>query len=231
MRVEVLGTRAHIEVSAPGHALHAGVLIDGVLFDVGEREYLERRPEAIFITHFHEDHAFFVKEYAEVAVPLYGPQAWPGLPVRVMRGPVEVAGMTVTPVPTNHSVALRSCAYLVEKDLARVLYAGDLFSVQERYRDRIPELDLAIIDGSFIRRGGLVRRDPATGRDHGHTGIPDQVEFFSQLARRIVVTHLGSWFYHDIPGSVRKVEELGGEVKVTVAEDGMILDVSVDQVL
>jgi ribonuclease BN (tRNA processing enzyme) len=229
LRVEILGTRAHIDVSAPGHALHSGILIDDVLFDLGEREYLERRPTAIFITHFHEDHAFFVNEDVDLDVPLYGPQPWPGLPVRVMRGPVDIDGMTVSPIPTNHSAGLRSCAYLVEKDLGRVLYTGDLFSFPQRYRDRIPDVDLAIIEGSFMRRGGLVRRDPATGRSHGHAGIPDLVDLLAPLSRRIVVTHLGSWFYRDIAASVQQIERLSGDVRVTVAVDGMTLEVAVDR--
>ena len=229
MRVEILGTRAHIEASAPGHALHSGVLIDDVLFDLGERSFLERRPKAIFITHFHVDHAYFIDDgELELTVPLYAPQRWPSLPVKVIRGTVDVDGMTVTPIPTNHSVSLRSCAYLVEKELGRVLYTGDLFSIQERYRGRIPELDLVIADGSFIQRGGLVRKDPASGRYHGHTGIPDLVEMFSPLARRIVITHLGSWFFKDISASVRQVEELGKDVRVTVAEDGTTMEVGVD---
>lgn len=226
MKVRLLGTRGHIEPTAPGHDLHSGVLIDDVLFDLGERTYLDLRPSAAFITHLHEDHAFFVNDDAvEFAMPVYAPQDWNGRGLRVMRGPVEVNGMTITPIPTVHSATLRSSAYLVEKDLARVLYTGDLISVQDRYRDRIPEVDVVITDGSFMRRGGLVRRDPVTGRPHGHTGIPDLVEFFSPLARKIIFTHFGSWFYKDIPSSTEKVRSLGQAIPVEVAEDGLELEV------
>jgi ribonuclease BN (tRNA processing enzyme) len=203
--------------------------MDDVLFDMGERTYLDLRPSAAFITHLHEDHAFFVNDDAvEFEMPVYAPQDWNGRGLRVIRGPVEINGMTVTPIPTVHSATIRSCAYLIEKDLARVLYTGDLISVQDRYRDRIPEVDLVITDGSFMRRGGLVRRDPITGRPHGHTGIPDLVEFFSPLARKIVFTHFGSWFYHDIPSSTEKVRSIGLTVPVVVAEDGLELEVGPD---
>jgi ribonuclease BN (tRNA processing enzyme) len=229
MKIEFLGTRGHIEVSAPGHALHSGLLIDDVLFDVGEREFLERRPSAIFVTHLHEDHAFFINDdEAEIGAPIYAPQDWRGRGLRVVRSSVEVNGMTVTPIPTVHSATFRSCAYLVEKDLARVLYTGDLITIQERYRARLPEVDMVITDGSFIRHGGLVRRDPVTGRPHGHTGIPDLVELFSPLARRIVFTHFGSWFYKDIPFSVQKIRSLGQGTPVDVAEDGLELEVTPD---
>jgi ribonuclease BN (tRNA processing enzyme) len=203
--------------------------MDDVLFDMGERTYLDLRPSAAFITHLHEDHAFFVNDDAvEFEMPVYAPQDWNGRGLRVIRGPVEINGMTVTPIPTVHSATIRSCAYLIEKDLARVLYTGDLISVQDRYRDRIPEVDLVITDGSFMRRGGLVRRDPITGRPHGHTGIPDLVEFFSPLARKIVFTHFGSWFYQNIPSSTEKVRSIGLTVPVVVAEDGLELEVGPD---
>jgi ribonuclease BN (tRNA processing enzyme) len=109
-----------------------------------------------------------------------------------------------------------------------VLYTGDLITMQERYRGRLPEVDLVITDGSFIRHGGLVRRDPVTGRPHGHTGIPDLVELFSPLSRRIIFTHFGSWFYKDIPSSVEKIRSLGQETPVDVAEDGLELEVGPD---
>jgi len=225
MRVEVLGTRGHIESSAPRHMLHSGVLMDDVLFDLGERQYLDRSPSAVFITHFHEDHAFFVNDDgAEIGVPMYAPERLAGREMKVIRSTVEVDGMTVTPVPTRHSENVRSCGYLVEKDLQRVLYTGDLFAIPERFRDRLADLDLAIIEGSFIRRGGLVRRDPRTGRPHGHTGIPDLVDLFAPIATRIVVTHFGSWFFKDMDGARKRIESLGPEGKVIVAEDGMVID-------
>jgi len=229
MRVQILGTRGHIEATAPGHQLHAGVLIDDVLFDLGERQYLDLKPRVVFITHLHEDHAFFVNDpEARPEPPIYAPQGWEGFPINVIRSTVEVDGMRVTPVPTNHSVAVRSCAYLIEKDLARVLYTGDLISIQERYRHRLPEVDLIITDGSFMRHGGLVRRDERTGLPHGHTGIPDLVEFFSPFTKKIVFTHFGSWFYKDIPSAVQKVVALSGETKVSVAEDGTVIEVEVE---
>lgn len=224
MRIEILGTRGHIEASAPGHAFRSGVLIDDVLFDLGERSYLERGPRAVFLTHLHADHAFFAEDGSDVEVSLFGPQArGPPAAVRPVRSTMDLDGFRITPVPTVHSNIVRSCAYLVEKDLSRVLYTGDLVSVQRRYRDRLPDLDLVIADGSFMRRGGLVRRDDQ-GRLHGHAGIPDLVDLFSPLTERIIFTHFGSWFYRDTDGSVRRIEALSGRAKVEAAYDGMIIE-------
>lgn len=199
-------------------------MIDDLLFDLGERSYLDRRPRAVFLTHLHADHAFFVEKDAAIDIPMFGPQArGPPSKVTQARSTVELDGFRITPIPTVHSNTVRSCAFMVEKDLSRVMYTGDLVSVQERYRDRIPDLDLVIADGSFMRRGGLVRRDEQ-GRRHGHTGIPDLVELFSPLAERIVVTHFGSWFYRDIEESVKHIEALSGRAKVEAAYDGMVIE-------
>jgi hypothetical protein len=86
-------------------------------------------------------------------------------------------------------------------------------------------VDLVITEGSLIRKGGLVRRDPATGKKVGRAGIPDLVEFFRPFTRWIVFTHVGSWFYKDVPAAVRKIEALGDGVRVEAAYDGMVIEI------
>ena len=205
--------------------LHSGVLVNDVLFDLGERSYLERGPKVVFLTHLHADHAFFTEEESgPLPAPTYAPQRWDEHPeVQMIRSSREVSGLTVTAVPTVHSVSYRSNAYLIDDGCSRIMYTGDLVSIQRRYRDRLPEMDLVITDGSFIREGGLVRRDER-GRPHGHTGIPDLVRFFSPFAPRIVFTHFGSWFFRDVDDSVRTIEALSGASSVEAAHDGMEIE-------
>ena len=225
MRIEILGTRGHIEPWAPGHMLHSGVLVNDILFDLGERIYLDREPNAIFLTHLHADHAFFTEdEFGPLPAPTYAPQRWDEHPeVQMIRSSREADGLTVTAVPTVHSVSYRSNAYLIDDGCSRIMYTGDLVSIQRRYRDRLPEMDLVITDGSFIREGGLVRRDER-GRPHGHTGIPNLVRFFSTFTPRIVFTHFGSWFFRDVDDSVRTIEALSGTSSVEAAHDGMVIE-------
>ena len=225
VRIEILGTRGHMEHTAARHMFHSGVLVNDVLFDLGERSFLDRGPRAVFLTHLHADHAFFTEEeFGPLPVPTYAPQRWRSHPeVKVVHGSREVDGLTIIPVPTVHSSSYRSCAYLVEDGISRIMYTGDLVSVQRRYRDRLPEMDLVITDGSFIRHGGLVRKDER-GRPHGHTGIPDLVRFFTPLSPRIVFTHFGSWFFKDVEGSVRAIEALSTTAQVEAAYDGMIIE-------
>ncbi len=227
MRVEILGTRGHIKPSAPGHAKHAGTLLDNlILLDLGEREYLDLHPECIFITHLHADHAFFVEEVASIDAQVYAPEISTKLPDMVkIRGPVEVDGYRITPIPTIHSQAVRSVAFLVEKDLQRILYTGDLVTIGRKYREMIQDLDLVITDGSFFRHNGLVRRDPVTNRLFGHTGIPNLINLFSPMADKIVFSHFGSWFYRDMDQAKERIKALSNHPEIEVAYDGMVIEI------
>jgi len=224
LKVEILGTRGNIPLRAPRYARHSGVLIDGaILLDLGEASYLRRRPRMIFITHLHPDHAVLQKV---PSVPLYVPERTPRAPTAtVITRTVHAGAYRITPVPTQHAVNARSVGYLVEKGRKRVFYSSDLFAIRPRYHARLKRLDLVITDGSFMRRGGLMRVDPATKKKFGHGGIPDLVGFFSRFTRRIVFTHFGSWFYRDISRSIRQIGALGNGVQVGAARDGMVIDV------
>jgi phosphoribosyl 1,2-cyclic phosphodiesterase len=228
MRIEILGARANIARSAPGYARHAGVLIDrGILLDLGEPAYLRRRPRQIFITHLHPDHAAFLTRSLAWTGALYVPERTRKAPAaKLILRPLSIGAHRVIPVPTAHAVNARSVGYVVERGRRRVFYSSDMISIHRRYYRRLGTLDLVITDGSFMRRGGLVRRDPATGRRYGHAGIPDLIEFFSRFTRRIVVTHLGSWFYADIPASIRRLAALGNDnaVAVIAGRDGMVIE-------
>lgn len=227
MRVHVLGTRGQIARSAPRYRRHAGVLIDRrILLDLGERSYLRHRPEAIFISHLHPDHAALLAGPLAIDADVYLPEPTRKLPAGTVIGSaVDVGAYRVVPVPTEHSHRVRSMGFIVEKGRRRLFYSSDLVSIRPAHRARLGRLDLVITDGSFMRRGGLVRTDPASGRRFGHAGLPDLVDFFAAFTRRIVVTHFGSWFYADVPSARRRVAALGDGIRVSAAYDGMVIDV------
>lgn len=181
-------------------------------------------PEYIFITHLHPDHAFFVEQEAPaIDVPIYAPEDNEKVDIKIISDKVTVDSYEITPFPTVHSKLVKSVAYLIEKE-KRILYSGDLIWINKEYHDQLRNLDLVITDGSFIRKGGMIRRDDE-GNIYGHKGIPGLVRFFSRFTDHIVFTHFGSWFYKDMEEGRKKMKKLSEKVKIEAAYDGMELEV------
>jgi ribonuclease BN (tRNA processing enzyme) len=226
MKIRILGTRGEIEPSAPYHARHSGVLVDGkILLDLGEREFLDRKPQAAFITHLHPDHAIFVRDRSVRAdLPVYAPEARAdGVRVRVVARPMTLGPYRITPIPTVHSKNVKSSAYLVRRGKRSLLYTGDLIWIPRRHRRLLGRPDLVITEASFLREGGAVRRDAETGQVVGHTGVPNLVHFFRGFTRHILLVHFGAWFYADMKTARRQLRALGRQhgVEVHVGYDGM----------
>jgi ribonuclease BN (tRNA processing enzyme) len=228
MKISVLGTRGEIEDSAPRHARHSGLLVDGrLLFDLGEREFLETRPERVFITHLHPDHAFFVRQPTPLDVPVFAPETRAGVPeLEIFPGEMSYSGYSIRSVPTHHSLNVKSTAYLVEKGGQRLLYTGDLFWINKEYHPLLADLDLVVTEASFIRKGGMIRRDRASGRAFGHAGVPNLIELFAKFTSNILFVHFGSWFYRDARKSRRTLAALGRQngVRALAGYDGYRLD-------
>jgi L-ascorbate metabolism protein UlaG (beta-lactamase superfamily) len=233
MRLTILGTRGNIAPSSLHYARHSGILVDGrILLDLGEITYLRYRPHQIFISHLHPDHAAFPRNRLPIDAEIYLPEPAGALPnARVVSRAVQSGSYRILAVPTVHSPRVRSLGYIIEHGGRRVFYSSDLVTIEPKYHRRLGRLDLVITDGSSMRKGGLVRIDSASGRPFGHAGIPELVEFFSRFTSRIVLTHFGSWFYRDIPASIRRIAALSGRGRgrgratVSAARDGMVLRV------
>jgi glyoxylase-like metal-dependent hydrolase (beta-lactamase superfamily II) len=229
MKIRILGTRGEIEEEAPRHLLHSGVLVDRtLLLDLGEKEFLELSPSAILITHLHPDHAFFVRESGPVDVPIYAPEPYKSMDILIPREEFRIGEYTLRAIPTHHSKLVRSLAYRVEKDGQKFLYSGDIIWIDKQYHHLLEDLDLVITDGSYFRKGGMIRRDEKTGQIFGHNGIPDLIQLFSEFTRYILLVHFGSWFFNDIVGSEEKLHQLGQRtgMEVLVGYDGMEIDLA-----
>jgi ribonuclease BN (tRNA processing enzyme) len=126
VNLKILGTRGEVKESAPRHSKHSGVLIDGqILLDLGEKEYLDYQPKAVFITHLHPDHAFFIKEPAQIDVPIYAPETHKNAKIDVPHGPISLDAYRITPFPTIHSKKFQSTGYVVEKKGGMKRRTGD----------------------------------------------------------------------------------------------------------
>jgi len=227
MDIKILGTRGEVEHSASYHSRHSGVLIDQtLLIDIGEPEYLEYDPKAILITHLHPDHAYFVRSKNEIFsldIPVYAPEKSENSKVEVLGSEKTIAGYIIHPIPTHHSLKVKSQAYTIEKNSLKILYTGDMIWINKEYHNLFNGLDLVITEGSYLRKGGLVRKDKKTGKIYGHAGIPDLIKLFKNYCDHIVLIHFGSWFYKDIQKAKGKIKELADQsgISITAAYDNM----------
>ena len=228
MKLRILGTRGEIKSSAPRHSKHSGVLIDGkLMLDVGEKEFLDLKPGCVFITHLHPDHAFFINDSYDYNIEFYAPEKAPGV-TRLTEPEHMILYDTyqVTPIPTHHSKKVKSTAFLVDDGEKRLLYTGDIIWINKEYHSLLSELSLVITDGSYLRRGGMIRKDKETGQLYGHAGIPDLIRIFKQFTNKILFIHFGTWFFNDIGEARKKLNDLGKSAGVSVITgyDGMEIE-------
>jgi ribonuclease BN (tRNA processing enzyme) len=228
MKIKVLGSRGEIKLAAPQYENHSGVLVDDtILFDLGEKSYLDYHPEHIFITHLHPDHAYFVRASEAIDFMAFAPETYKKSPnVNVIDKEMTVGPYRITPIPTHHSKLVISHAYILEKGDEKIIYTGDVVWVDKEYRSHFTGLDLAITDGSHLRKGGMVRKDKETGILFGHTGIPDLVRIFGEYTQNVLFVHLGNWFVRDPIKGRENLEALGKEsgMKIMAGYDGMEID-------
>jgi ribonuclease BN (tRNA processing enzyme) len=218
MKIKILGTRGEIKASKPYHSKHSGVLVDNtLLFDLGERQYLKLRPKHIFITHLHPDHAFFVRHNEKINKEVYTP--------RNFKREKKIGPYRIRPIPTFHSKKVASQAYLIQKGKKKLLYTGDMIWIKKKYHHYLKDIDLVITEGSFIRKGGMIRKDKVTKEIFGHNGMPELISLFKRFTRRIVFMHFGSWFYDDVAAARKKIKYLAKELDLTAAYDGYELKI------
>ena len=230
MNVKILGTRGEVKPSTQYHSKHSGVLIDKkLLFDLGEKEFLKENPDYIFITHLHPDHAFFVLKDQKINtdIPIYAPENSKKVKIKILFKKKKLDSYCITPIPTTHSLKVKSQAYMIEKNKKRILYTGDMIWIEKKYHYLLKNLDLVITEGSFFRKGGMIRKDKKTGKIYGHNGIPNLINLFKKFTNKIVLIHFGNWFYKNINKSRKKIKRLAKEnsVEIIVGYDGLEINV------
>ncbi|MFO7878927.1 MAG: MBL fold metallo-hydrolase [Bacteroidales bacterium] len=115
---------------------------------------------------------------------------------------------------------------MIEKDGKRLLYTGDMAWMEKKYQKSLGQLDVVITEGSFIEKGGMIRRDKKSGKIFGHTGVPDIIRVFSKHSKRIIMMHFGTWFMEDVETARDKIKEITPEdTEVHAARDGEIFHV------
>jgi phosphoribosyl 1,2-cyclic phosphodiesterase len=232
MKLTFLGTRGEIEARTAVHRMHSCLMVgEQILVDFGA-DWLGKvntlRPQAIFLTHAHLDHAGGLKQ--GVPCPVYATaQTWEGLkryPIReremiIPRRPVRIGDVEFEAFAVEHSLIAPAVGYRITDGNVAVFYVPDLVSIRER-QDALSGIQLYIGDGASIVRPILRRRGDVL---IGHASIRDQLDWCHEEGiSHVVLTHCGSQIVKaHARTAVARIQALGRErgLKVVIANDGL----------
>jgi phosphoribosyl 1,2-cyclic phosphodiesterase len=235
MKLTFLGTRGEIEARTRRHRMHSSLMVSyrgsEVMVDCGT-DWLGRindlRPEAIFVTHAHPDHAWGLKGGAPC--PVYAPEeAWRLMEDydirdrRVMehRAVVGIEGIAFEAFPVEHSIRAPTVGYRISAGRVTVFYAPDVVYVHDR-EQALREAKLYVGDGAAVVRSMVRRRGDTL---FGHAPIRTQLTWCQkEEVPRAIFTHCGTELVAgDEPSLVARIEEMARErgVRAEVAHDGM----------
>ncbi|MFW6110318.1 MAG: MBL fold metallo-hydrolase [Patescibacteria group bacterium] len=235
MKVKILGTRGEIKPSSPYHSRHSGVLINNeLLVDLGEKEFLKYSPRWVIISHLHPDHAYFVRKKEnssklDIKAQIYAPERYGNIDLTILEPEqlLKINSYKIRTIPTIHSKTVETFAYTVKHKDSKILYTGDLVWLEKKYHHYLTDLNLVIMEASFLQEGGFVQRDEENTL-WGHTGIPNLIRLFSDFTDKMLILHFGSWFYELGAKEARKeLKKLGKKdgVRILVGYDGQVLEV------
>jgi len=198
-------------------------------------------PVAILLTHLHAGHVLGLpllgrEGWASTRTPLWATETCLGFLERnepfaslfrqghLVPRPLnlgwdtDLSGLVVQPVPVPHrSEHGDTVAYRVEGGRS-LFYAPDLDAVTPDVIAHVRAADVAILDGTFFRKGELNRPDAGSVP---HPAIADTMTAVSGLGTRILFTHLNHTNPALDPGSreSRALEALG----MRIAREGDVI--------
>lgn len=204
MRLRFYGTKGYVDESSPSHTGHSAFTIEAdgfrLLCDFGEnrRGLLEEiRPDAIFVSHAHPDHAWGLKEGTRA--PVYASAVTHELTAefplaeRTVLEPgkrARVGPFRLTAFPVVHSIRCPGVAARLEVSGHVVVYSGDIVAF-EAAAEALADARLYVGDGSTLT-ASLVRRHPS-GSLVGHTTVRAQLGWLAKAGvPRAVFSHFGT---------------------------------------
>lgn len=241
MRLHFYGTKGYVEESSPAHAGHSAFTIEAerfrLLCDFGQNRkgLLKKiRPDSIFVSHAHPDHAWGLEEGTEVPVHASAitHEITKDLPIgrRVTLEPervVRAGPFRLTAFRVVHSVRCPCVAVRIEVGGQIVVYSGDIIAFEEPER-ALGGADLYVGDGSTLK-GSLVRRH-TSGALMGHTTVRAQLTWLARFGvRRAIFSHFGKGPIEmgeaELKGTLEALAaEKAPGCRVTAARDGLSIE-------
>lgn len=244
MFLHFFGTKGYVEESSRGHAGHSAFVLEEagfrLLCDFGQnrRGMLSKiRPDAIYLSHAHPDHAWGLEEATDL--PVYASEITheilAKLPIknRVVLAPAaaeDLGPFRLTSFPVLHSVRCPGIGARIAVPGFTVVYSGDIIAFEDP-ESALSGADLYIGDGSTLT-GSLVRRHPS-GALIGHTTVRAQLGWLARHGiPRAIFSHFGKGPIEMGDAALEAaLEELSGSpppgCAVTAAYDGLELEVGV----
>jgi ribonuclease BN (tRNA processing enzyme) len=243
MRLHFYGTKGYVEEESRAHSGHSAFTVEAegfrLLCDFGQnRKGLlpTIRPDAVFLSHAHPDHAWGLEEGTDVPVHASAitHAITKDLPIRSRvtldaEKTVAAGPFRLTAFPVVHSVRCPCTAVRIESPGLVVVYSGDIISF-ERPEAALAGAGLYIGDGSTLK-GSLVRRHP-TGALMGHTTVRAQLGWLGKFGiGRAFFSHFGKGpIEMGEPALKKALEELAREkapgCEVSAARDGLKVEIS-----
>ena len=234
MKLTFLGTRGFIDAATARHAVHSAMLVGygrhRVMIDCGldwTGRVFDLRPDAVVLTHAHEDHTMGLRKGAPCPV-FATEETWQRLPdwpldrrILKSRQPHVIEKILFEPFPVQHSIRAPAVGFRITAGRPTVFYAPDLVYIEDRAA-ALQGVRLYIGDGATVTRP-LIRKEE--GLPCGHAPVSTQLTWCrKEGVPKMIVTHCGREIVEgEEKGILEKIDALARKrgVQVEVARDGM----------
>lgn len=241
MLLRFFGTKGYVEEESRAHRGHSAWTLEAngfrLLCDFGQNRsgrLAKIRPDAIFVSHAHPDHAWGLEE--GTSVPVFASavthEITKALPIAKRAvlepgRPVRVGPFVLTAFPVVHSLRCPGVAARIRTPEGTLVYSGDVVA----FVDPAAALDgarLYVGDGSTLT-GSLVRRHPS-GVLFGHTTVRAQLSWLARYGvARAIFSHFGKGPIEMGERALgRSLRQLAAErapgCEVSAARDGLAIE-------